>query len=197
MDRKTLLFLGPQGSGKGTQVQLLKEALGKRDPNRVIVHFEAGGALRAFSATQGYTQDLVNASLARGELQPLFVTGFVMAQAFISSMKGDEHLIVDGFPRSLEQLSVFDSAMKFYKREKPTLLYVNVSDEECIKRLLKRGRSDDTEESIRNRLSWTRNQVMPTVEWFRKNPEYQVIDVDGERTVEEIHQDILQKLDIA
>ena len=197
MNQQTVIFLGPQGSGKGTQVQLFKKFLSENDAARTIVHVEMGAGLRKFGEGETYTHKLVHESLLRGELQPSFITGLVMSQILIDSMKGDEHLIFDGFPRSEVQLSDFNSAIEFYKRAQPTILNVTVPEEESIKRLLARGRSDDTEAAIRNRLSWSKAQVEPTIEWFRTHEPYRVIDIDGIGEVNDIQKRILEVLQLA
>ena len=171
VEQQTVIFLGPQGSGKGTQVQLFKKFLTDTDSDRPIVHMEMGAALRRFSAVEnsGYTQDLVRASLARGEFQPAFISSYLMAQIFIEQMQGNEHFIVDGFPREPIQAAIFDTAMDFYKRDPRIILNVIVSEEESLRRLLARGRNDDTEAGIRERLRWNREQVMPMIENYRSN----------------------------
>lgn len=194
MNQQTTIFLGPQGSGKGTQVQLFKKFLQDTDPERRIVHVEMGYGLRKFGEGTTYTQQAVHQSLLRGELQPSFVTGYVMSQILVGSMTGNEHLIYDGFPRTEDQLSDFNSAIVFYKRAQPTVLNVVVPEEESVKRLVARGRSDDTEDAIRNRLAWSKNQVAPIVEWFRTHDPYNVIDIDGVGETEVIHHTILGKL---
>ncbi len=90
---------------------------------------------------------------------------------------------------------MLDSALvEFYARPKPTVVVINISDDEALKRLLLRGRSDDTEASIRKRLEWSRKDTMPNIEWFRNNSAYRVVDIDGERSVEEIQTEIRAKL---
>jgi adenylate kinase len=199
MNQQTAIFLGPQGSGKGTQVQLFKKFLSENDSERPIVHMEMGAALRAFSSVEnaGYTQDLVRASLARGEFQPAFISSYLMAQIFIEQMHGNEHFIVDGFPREPKQAAVFDTAMDFYKRNPRYILNVTVPEEESVRRLLARGRNDDTEAGIRERLRWNREQVMPMIEQYRSNPAYTVIDIEGVGDVQEIHQKILSALGLS
>jgi len=196
VNQLTVIVAGPQGSGKDTQVALLKEYLEKHDTARKTVHFDAGAALRAFAARAGYTQKKVEESLRRGELQPMFILADVMSAFFIENMQGNEHLLVSGFPRSEDQHMLFDSAIEFYKREDPTLLFLALPEDVSLARLLKRGRSDDTEESIRNRLRWTHSQTMPVIEKFRQNPKYRYLDVDGNRTIEAIHADIVSKLQL-
>ncbi len=193
VDQLTVMFSGPQGSGKGTQITKLTDYLTQKD-TRKVVSFGMGKALREFAAKGGYTGDQVAESLARGELQPLFLASALLAEYFVEHLEGKEHLIVDGFPRQENQLAVYDSAIQFYKRLSPTILNVVISDDVAVERLLKRGRNDDTPEGIKKRLAWSSGHTKPVLEWFRKNPYYRVIDVDGERSIDEIHQDILNKL---
>ena len=194
MEQLTVIVAGPQGSGKDTQVALLKKFLEENDTSRKTVHFDAGNALRAFADKKGYTQALVKASLDRGELQPMFILADVMSEFFVSSMTGNEHLLVSGFPRSENQLMLFNSAMEFYKRAHPTLLFLSIPESESITRSLRRGRPDDSEESVRNRLRWTHEQTMPVIEGFRKNPQYTYIEVDGTPPIETVHAGIVSKL---
>jgi adenylate kinase family enzyme len=80
--------------------------------------------------------------------------------------------------------------MRFYKREKPTIVYINISDEEAVSRLVKRGRADDTEEGIRARLKWTREHMTPILAWFRANPLYRVVEINGNQSIEAVHAEI-------
>ena len=192
VEQQTIIFLGPQGSGKGTQVELLQEFL-KEGGKREVLYLEVGAALRAFGAQPGPTQEMVGASLKRGELQPGFISGYLAAKFFIENLHLDSHLLVDGFPRNEENWMTLVSAMSFYKRA-PTLVYLHISDEEAVKRLLLRKRYDDTVEGIKKRLAWSHAQVLPIVEHFRTQPEYRLLDIDGERSIEEIHTDIVTQL---
>lgn len=196
MNQQTLIFLGPQGSGKGTQVQLLKDFLAKQD-NRHIVYFTAGTALRAFTASEGYTQEKVTPLIASGKLMPTFITTSLFSQRLIGSMTGNEHLILDGFPRTLDQIPDLDTALKFYERKKPTVVYISLSDEAAKERLHKRGRTDDTEEGIEERLRWSHNEAAQVNNWFKNNPDYTFIEINGERSIEEVHQDVLKQLTLA
>lgn len=199
MDKQTLIFLGPQGSGKGTQIQLLKDYITAKDAARSIVHFEMGKQLRELATKDDYTGQLTNEILLAGGLIPYAISASLFAQYLMDTIAtGEEHLVIDGFPRTATQVPTLDSALtEFYKREMPTVVCINISDDEAVARLLKRGRHDDTEESIRTRLAWSRKDTMPNIEWFRSNPQYKVVDIDGERSVEEIHTDILEKLNLS
>jgi adenylate kinase family enzyme len=69
-----------------------------------------------------------------------------------------------------------------------------VSREWSKKRLLARGRGDDTAQDIEERLTWYESNVMPTIEFFRKDPYYKVVDVNAEQTIEEVQKEILEKI---
>ncbi|OGG47981.1 hypothetical protein A3D66_02815 [Candidatus Kaiserbacteria bacterium RIFCSPHIGHO2_02_FULL_50_9] len=194
MNQLTAIFLGPQGSGKGTQIDLLKDFLLKNDPQRAVVHFEMGAGLRAFAEEGGYTQGLLDASIKRGELQPSFITTYTIARFFIEQVRGNEHIIIDGYPRSLEQLVDFNSLMLFYGRKKPIVFWIEISDETAVARLLKRGRNDDTETSIRNRLRWSREQSAAVLEKFRSAGNCSVVTVNGDRPIEEVHRDVIRAI---
>lgn len=194
MEKQTLIFLGPQGSGKGTQIQLLKEHLKKNDPARAVFEFGMGQGLRELATSSTFAGKKTDSILKNGGLIPYAVSCSVFTQYLMNNYSGGEHLIIDGFPRTADQVPALDSALDFFEAKPVTVVCINISDEEAVTRLMKRGRADDTEESIRTRLQWSREQTMPNIAWFKTAPNYKVLEIDGERTVEEIQADIIQQL---
>lgn len=196
MQQQTIIFMGLQGSGKGTQVKLLKERIEKGSPDSRILYFDAGAHFRAFFAEGGYTQKMVEESVARGELQPDFLSSFLLSRAFITEVAGGEHMLIDGFPRSLVQAEILHGALTFYKRENLTVIFLNVGEEEAMKRLLLRGRHDDTEEGIRERFRWYKDIVVKTLDFYRAHSDYRVLEINGEQTPEEVHEDVVRALSL-
>ncbi len=190
MQQQTIIFLGPQGCGKGTHAQMLKAYLKRVDQGRDVLYFSAGKQLRSFVQEKNYTANLNRSIIEQGGLLPTFLSVHVFSEQLMREMTGNEHLLIDGFPRTDDQVPVLDSAMRFYKREQPTIVYIAISDEEALKRLLARGRSDDTEQGIRQRLAWTREHMTPILEWFRANSMYKVVEINGDQSIEAVHQDI-------
>ena len=192
----TTIFLGPQGCGKGTQISLLKEYLAKQDTTRTIVHFEMGKTLRELATKNDYTGRLTDEILKSGGLIPYAISASLFALYLMQNLPtNDEHVLIDGFPRTATQVPMLDSALvEFYKRPNPTVVCINISDEEAVKRLLLRGRNDDTEKSIRKRLLWSQEETMPNLAWFRANSAYKVVDINGEQSIEGTHKDVLEKL---
>ncbi len=194
MEQLTVILLGPQGCGKGTQASLFEAHLKTIDTEHPIVHFEMGKNLREMAAQDTYTSKLMRDVIARGDLVPFTISSSVFSQYLINHLSGDEHLFIDGFPRSETQVDIVDSAMQFYSRKNPTFVHINISDEESVKRLMSRGRADDTEATIRNRLRWTREEWGRIKARIEKTPAYRLIEINGERPIEEVQADIASKL---
>jgi adenylate kinase len=197
VNQLTTIFLGPQGSGKGTHATMFEADLKRLDPARPVVHFEMGKNLRELAGRGGYTAGLVRDIIGRGELIPFNISCSVFSDYLTEHMQGNEHLTIDGFPRAQNQMDVVDTTMAFYKRESPTVVHINISDEEGLKRLLKRGRADDTEENIRKRLAWTRAEWDKIRQRLDANPIYNVLEIDGDKSIEDVHAEILSKLNLA
>ena len=194
MQPQTFIFFGPSGSGKGTQAKLLREELEKRDPGKKILHIETGEKLRELAEKDSYTGRKVKEILEEGTLAPVFLPIWIWTEILMENVSGDEHIFMDGISRRLEEANVLDSAIKFYKRENPTDVSIEVSDKWAKDRLLRRGRSDDNEEEIERRLDFYHKDVIPVIEYFKNNPYYRFIPIDGEHTIEEVHQDLMKRI---
>lgn len=185
MQAQTIIFLGPQGCGKGTQLKLLADHLRSIDPSRNILAPSMGGMLRAFSEGDSRAAKLLHDILAKGALVEYAVSVPIFGRYLLENLKDDEHLLIDGFPRSIEQVTFLDSAVRFYNRPNPMVVRIEISDEESLKRLAVRGRSDDQPDIIRARLAWTRKAEKEIEEWFKAHPSFTFVEVDGMGTIEE------------
>lgn len=194
MTPKTFIFSGRSGCGKGTQVDLLIKKLQEVDSVRSLVHLETGKLFREFIKGETYTQKISNKIYDAGGLQPEFLTISLWANFFIGQMKENVHLVVDGTPRKHHEAIVLDSAMKFYKREKPFFVHLNVSRKWAEERLLGRHRVDDNKEDILARLDWYDTDVVPAIQFYKNNPDYVFLEINGEQTVEDVHKDILKTI---
>lgn len=195
-NQQTFIFIGKSGSGKGTQAELLKSYLEKND-NKPVIYIETGGELRRLVATGGRTGELTKNIIEKGGLMPEFLPIYLWSKLLLDNLKGQEHIITDGMPRKLQEAVILDGAFSFYQREKPTVIYLDVSINSVIERLQKRGRADDLNiETIKNRLAYFEKDVWPVVDYYRQNPNYNFLHIDGEPSVETIHQDIMSKLEL-
>jgi len=194
MTPQTFIFLGPSGSGKGKQSELLMEKLKEKDPERKILYIETGEKLRKLAERGSYTGKEVKKILEGGTLAPVFLPIWVWTGIMMENVNGDEHILMDGMSRRIEEAYVLDSAIRFYKRENPMVISIEVSDKWATERLLARGRSDDNKEKIGKRLGWYHKDVTPVIEYFKNNPYYKFVSINGEQTIEEVHEEIMEKV---
>lgn len=195
MNNETLIFIGRSGSGKGTQIALLKDFLKKQSPDIDILHFESGSHFRSFIKGQGYTNELMRDIIAHGKLAPDFITEWLLVDDLVRNLTAKKTLILDGFPRTINQAWTLDSAMDYYKRNHIKVIHVEVGEDEVRRRMLDRGRADDKEiEVINRRIDWYNKNVLPVLEYYRKSDQYQVIDVNGESPIKEVFANIKKHL---
>lgn len=195
MKKDTLIFIGRSGSGKGTQIDLLKKHLETTQPETDILHFESGSHFRSFIKDEGYTNELMRDIIARGELAPDFITEWLLVDDFVKKLNAENMLILDGFPRTMNQALTLDSAMEYYKRDNIKVIHVEVSEDIVRERMLSRGRADDAEvEVINRRIAWYNNNVLPVLQHFESHDQYDVIHIDGEQSIDDVCAAIITKL---
>ena len=195
MTPQTLMFIGRSGSGKGTQAKLLLNYLKEKGAER-FYYLESGAKFREFIAGDGYTSKLSREINEHGGLQPEFLAIWVWSALLIQEfMDPSQHLVFDGTPRREVEARVFDSALAFYKRENPILFNLDVSREWSRARLKERRRLDDTVDEIERRLEWYDSEVAAVLTFFKSNPRYRVVDVNGEQSIEEVHKEIVKAVD--
>ncbi len=196
MTPQTFIFIGRSGCGKGTQTKLLQDYLKKIDPTKEILYIQTGLELREFIKGQSFTQKASKALYDTGGLQPEFIAVYTWVNLLVNRYTTNEHLIFDGTPRRRHEAGVLDSIFDFYKLKRAQVIYIDVSKEESIKRLLARKRMDDNRESIEERLSWFERDVMPAIDFYRDNPLYNFHDIKGEQSVENVWEDIQKAIKI-
>lgn len=189
------IFMGRSGCGKGTQVKLLMEKLKELDPTREIVSLETGKRFRDFIKGPTYTHELSKKIYDDGGLQPEFLTIDMWSEFFVQGIHQDSHVILDGTPRRYHEAFVLDSAVKFYAWPRPHVIYINISREEAVKRLMGRGRTDDNMPDITSRLDWFDTDVVRTLTFYQDNgPDYMFHEINGERPAEVIQEEIQKRV---
>ncbi|MBM7369333.1 adenylate kinase [Gordonia hydrophobica] len=177
-----LVILGPPGAGKGTQAELMSEALG-------IPHISTGDLFRA-NISQG-TPIGVEAKkyLDAGNLVPPEIT-VNMVRDRVAEPDAAKGFILDGFPRSTEQAVALEGILEDLKTALDGVLSFKVDTEVVVERMLARGRGDDTEDVIRNRMSVYEAETAPLLTHYAD----QVTEIDAVGTVDEVHQRVLRAL---
>lgn len=194
---QTLIFIGRSGCGKGTQARLFQNRLDKLDrEDRRILYVETGENFRHFIRGQNFSSKLSKAVYDCDERQPNFLACWMWSNMLIEELEDGMHLIFDGAPRARPEAELLTTALHFYGREKPVVIHINVSRTWSEEKLLKRGRADDLNlEKIDKRLDWFDKDVIPAINYFRSDPFYRFIEVDGEQSIEKVHSDIIAAYD--
>jgi adenylate kinase len=198
MQPLTVIFIGPQGSGKGTQIMKLDTVLSAADPTRDVVDIQTGRRFRALAMKgEGYTEKKVSETLDSGILQPLFLSVVLWGDAMREHLDTEAHVLIDGFPRTVAEAEVLESALEFYARTQVTVINLDTPEPVVRERMQARARPDDTPESIEARLKWYREETLPVVSYYRKRTNTNVVDVDGTADIDGVHTAIVRALNLA
>jgi adenylate kinase len=193
----TIIFIGPQGSGKGTQIEKLKAVLEANDERRRVVDIQTGRRFRALAATQEtYAEDKIAATLSSGILQPDFITTVLWGRAMLDQLDTKSHLLIDGFPRTVGQIPDLEDAFHFFERGVVDVINLATPEEVVRARMESRARADDTSDSIEERLRWYREDTLPVVGYYQNRPDTRVHTLDGTDTIEGVHTQILTALNL-
>lgn len=192
MEPLTVLFFGSQGAGKGTQVKMLIDYL-KTKSDRSVVHIDMGQQLRNLRDTGTLAGRLTGEIIDAGIRIYDFMAIYLQTKMLVENFIGGEHIIADGLARGDDQTRGFDDMMKFFKRDTLQVINLVISDDTAVRRLMARGRNDDTEDAIRRRLAWTKSDVMPQLELLRSRGRV-ILEIDGEPDIDTIHKNILSAL---
>ncbi len=169
--------MGPQGSGKTTQAERLAAAFN-------IPHLESGEVFREIAKEDSDLGRRVKSALDAGQLVDKETADMVIEIMF-NKAKYHNHVIVDGFPRDLKQAQE-------HKGQIDRVYYLDVGQEECIRRLSLRGREDDKPEIIKERLRLYSERTVPVLEWFEQQAILEKIN--GERDPDAIFDDLYGRI---
>lgn len=195
----SFIFIGRYGSGKGTQAKLLIDTLKKADPDRKVLYIETGAEFRKFMARRdNHTALMTKKVVDSGDLMPEFMCVHMWSNLLVENYTSNEHLVFDGTPRKLLEAKILEPVFSFYGVEKPWVVFLSVGHEASLRRLILRGsqsgRADDSKEAIEKRKNAFEKDVDPVIEWYRANPNISFLEIDGDRSVEEIHADIVKRV---
>ncbi len=193
MEKKFFILIGRSGSGKGTQAKLLQDYLKDKGAESVL-HITTGGGFRNFIEEENYTAILSKYVNDKGLLQPEFLAIWNWSSIFINNLREEDSVILDGAPRKTYEVPALHSAINFYGFSKPIVIYIDVSEGVSKERLLERGRGDDKEEEIARRMDWFDVDVLSVIDSYKNDQRYDFVHVNGEKSVIEVHDQIIEKL---
>ena len=178
-----IVLLGPPGAGKGTQAIKLAESLD-------VPQISTGDLFR-HNIDAGTTLGLqAKQYLDAGDLVPASLTNALVDDR-LNDADVAQGFILDGFPRSVEQAEALNDMLKRRGLKLDAVLEFRVPEDELVDRLKGRGRADDTEDVIRNRMKVYRDETAPLLDFYRG--ELHTVDAVG--TLDEVFARALQAFD--
>ena len=188
-----ILMYGPEGSGKGTQAKLLSEKLG-------VTILTSGDLVReAATSDKGHLGNVCRLALTEGK----YVADadmYVLWERKIVEYGTKSGWIMDGFPRNVEQAKFLDKNLQSLESKIDVVIYLKISEEESLKRLIKRARPlhpgstelHDSPERIKKRLAVYKAGQSGLLEYYRQRGI--LLEISAEKSVEDVHKDILSHL---
>ena len=164
-----IVLLGPPGAGKGTQAQKLAEKLG-------IPHISTGDLFRYNITNETQLGLEAKKYLDAGDLVPAKLTNALVDDR-LNNADASDGFILDGFPRSVEQAETLREMLAARNTKLDAVLEFRVSEDELLSRLKSRGRADDTEDVILNRMKVYRDETAPLLDYYQG--ELKTVDAVG------------------
>lgn len=168
-----ILLIGPQGSGKSTQAELLANFL-------QVPKISTGDIFRKIREEDSEEGLRIKNILDSGQLVDDQTTSELVRKR-VAEEDCKNGFVMDGYPRTIAQLNIFDPAFE-------KVIYLNVLKQEVVKRLLSRGRADDSEQLINKRLNLYYLQTQPLLDYYKNKGI--LIEVDGMGDIQNIQDEI-------
>ncbi len=211
-----IIIFGPQGSGKGTQAEKLAEQFN-------LSHIETGQIFRDIARESSPLGIKIKDLNEHKEMIPDEITVDVLKH-YLEKVSDDKGVILDSAPRTIGQIQPIEALMRAEKRPIEKAIYITLPYAESVARITKRymctlcfrhfvigkhiahsgekcptcggmiaQRGDDTPDGIAKRLKTFYEVTVPVIEEYRKKEI--LIEVDGNRGVEEVFSDIIKQLE--
>jgi adenylate kinase len=176
-----VVFVGPPGSGKGTQAKLLRERLG-------LTYIGTGDILRDARDRGTEMGKKVAPLLAAGQLVPDLLVNDLIAEV-LRRPDAPKTFILDGYPRTTDQAVALDALLRELGLDLRAVVHFKIDDEVVVRRLVGRlaqeRRLDDSEETVRHRLRVFRDTSRELLEHYRKQGILH--EVTAEDTIEHLY----------
>ena len=170
--KKKLLFIGPPGAGKGTQANLFCSKYG-------LDHLSTGDLLRDEVSSGSDLGLQASEIMNKGESVSDELVLSIVEGRLDNIKKG---WLLDGFPRNVNQANALKNLLEKINHPLEAVISIQIADDVLIKRLLSRGREDDNEEVIVNRLKVYREKTSPLIDLYSEQG--LLVEIDGNADID-------------
>jgi len=212
-----IVILGPQGCGKGTQAELLKE---KFD----LFHIEMGQALREVAKDESELGKMVDEVI---NVKRELVSNDLVEEVLLNALQKNSDqrdIILDGAPRRLDQIVLIEKVLEKKGKKLDKVIHINIPETDSVLRISKRfdcvdcgtrlilgkdiknitdrchecggaieQRADDTPDGVRKRLAIFRDETLPVINHYRQTGK--LLEIDGTKTPEKVFQEMVKELE--
>ncbi len=197
--KRFVILMASPGGGKSTQATLLKKKL--EENYSEVAYVTTGGSFRDFIKGESFMATRGREEQNTGGLQPEFLAIWNWTNIFIQQLGENTTVILDGAPRKVLETEAIHKLFPFLGYTRVDVVYIEVTPSWAKDRQKSREAGSEekrtdasTDAEIEKRIDLFYEEILPCIELFKNDPRYCFARINGEQSVEEVHHDILQKI---
>jgi len=201
MEKRFIILMASPGGGKSTQAKLLKEKL--EGAHEEVIHVTTGGSFRQFIEGSSFMARRAREEQNGGGLQPEFLAIWNWTNIFNERLGENTTVILDGAPRKIIETEALHKLFPFLGYRRVDVLYLEVTpvwakDRQKYRESVSVEKRVDgsNDEAIEKKIELFYEEILPCVEVYKNDPRYHFTRINGEQTIEEVHEEIMKGLNL-
>ena len=202
LQKRFIILMASPGGGKSTQAALLKQKL--EESHDEVIHVTTGGSFREFIKGDSFLAKRAMEEQNGGGLLPEFLAIWNWTNIFVNRLKENTTVVLDGAPRKVIETDAIHNLFPFLGYKRVDVIYLEVTPNWAKNRQLYREENSvekridaSNEQEIEKRIELFYEDILPCIEIFKNDPRYHFARINGEQSIEEVHQEIISKLKLS